>query len=189
MQQFVYVIQSASGLVKVGVSANPERRRAALQTQSGFAVDLVLTKGPFNAAGRVESAVHRLLSRDRGYGEWFCCPTAVAVAAVERAISEFRDDDDSSPEDLHEHMADVSKWIAGKALEPANMAVQVAAEAVERYFALLNRYRALERDFQDACKVIEAYVAEADASVDLAQSDLARVKALESQLQPSLFIH
>ncbi|ECQ7527196.1 GIY-YIG nuclease family protein [Salmonella enterica] len=89
--KYVYVMQSASGLVKIGVSKNVSQRRKHLENQSGVSVEVIATFGPFNAASRLERTAHDLFSQDRESGEWFAIKAKDAVDAINKITSTFED--------------------------------------------------------------------------------------------------
>lgn len=80
--QYVYVMQSASGLVKIGVSKNVSARLKSLQASSGLAIKLVTTFGPLSRAIALERAAHALLADKREHGEWFSVTANEAVETI-----------------------------------------------------------------------------------------------------------
>jgi hypothetical protein len=67
----VYLIRAATGQVKIGRSAKPERRIAGIQTGSPVRVELVHAwKMKTAEAVAVERALHRLFKWARVSGEW-----------------------------------------------------------------------------------------------------------------------
>jgi len=86
VQVFVYVIQAASGLVKIGVSHDPERRLSTLQT--GHPDELRLLG--FVSGGRpLEAHLHRMLKAHRVRGEWFRpAPRVVEVVRLLCSLGE-----------------------------------------------------------------------------------------------------
>jgi hypothetical protein len=86
----VYVMRSENGLVKIGRSRNPEKRRKALQATSGFPVELI-HHWPSEAPSTVERAAHLLLSEHRKAGEWFDVSVEDAVAAIENAVQQLHE--------------------------------------------------------------------------------------------------
>ena len=84
---YVYVIEAPAGLVKVGISRNPQARLGDLRGGMPLALRLVRTwPRPHGDAAKVERTAHRLLHDSRqGRTEWFQVPTAEAVKAVEKA--------------------------------------------------------------------------------------------------------
>lgn len=66
----VYFIQAvAGGLVKIGVSGNPERRLADFQT--GCPVELRIVKSIDSVSRATETELHRHFGQFRVRGEWF----------------------------------------------------------------------------------------------------------------------
>lgn len=71
MSGFVYAIQNrGSGLVKIGVAVNLERRLAQLQCQSGMPLEL-LASARHELPRLTEEHLHRLFAGERELGEWF----------------------------------------------------------------------------------------------------------------------
>lgn len=64
----LYVMQSTSGLIKIGRSAEPKERLRALQTASGHKIALLLV---LSDRGDEEAVIHAKLAAHRGIGEWF----------------------------------------------------------------------------------------------------------------------
>ena len=84
MNAKVYVMRDASGMVKLGVSANPERR----SKQFGRPVDLVHETDVLVEAGKIEHLAHRILALHGKHvrGEWFEAEIGAAIRAIELAI-------------------------------------------------------------------------------------------------------
>lgn len=84
--EYVYVIGSPdSHTVKVGRSADPESRIAAIQTMSPVKLT-VLWRTEGGAA--LEAALHRRFVEFRSHGEWFDFPGGDGVARVQAAVVE-----------------------------------------------------------------------------------------------------
>ena len=64
----LYVMQNEHGLIKVGQSVDPERRRRQLQTLENCRIALVLA---LRGKGHREGAIHRKLKKHHIDGEWF----------------------------------------------------------------------------------------------------------------------
>jgi len=80
---YVYIAHSA-GWHKVGKANSPEARIINLQTASPHLVELV-AKYEFETgdmAEQAEAAVHQVLRRYRGRGEWFSCDFEMIQGAV-----------------------------------------------------------------------------------------------------------
>lgn len=85
--EFVY-FAAAGRFVKVGVSCDPKRRMAALQTSNAERVKLI-TSVPGTA--RLEHAIHEAFVGCRRHGEWFeMCPDLVWFIRAVRARSSAR---------------------------------------------------------------------------------------------------
>lgn len=84
---WVYVIRDTnSGRVKIGISAAPEKRLAALQT--GFSGTLHLEWQTLGGRA-LESYLHDHFGRRRIRGEWFDFGKADAVALISQAAADF----------------------------------------------------------------------------------------------------
>lgn len=75
----VYVVQRASGPVKVGFSTDVERRLREIQLECAEPVRLIAV---LPGDKRTELRIHAALARDALGGEWFC-PTAI-LNVIER---------------------------------------------------------------------------------------------------------
>lgn len=64
----LYVMQAASGLIKIGRSYDPKQRRREIENASGHRVLLLLI---LPNRGNEEAAIHAKLAPHRGIGEWF----------------------------------------------------------------------------------------------------------------------
>ena len=83
VKMFLYVIGTARGLQKVGISRNPEMRRLVLSQQSGLALKLwLLVGGAAIEPAALERSVHGRLKTARREGEWFAVTPAEATAVV-----------------------------------------------------------------------------------------------------------
>jgi hypothetical protein len=82
---FIYIVQADNGLIKVGISGNPGARLMQLRTASAVPLKLEYI-GALRCNGyAIEAATHRTLADYRQNGEWFRCPTDMAVAAISAA--------------------------------------------------------------------------------------------------------
>lgn len=79
-ESHLYVMQNAFGRIKIGRSADPERRRRDLESSSGHKVVLVRI---FLNRGAEEAIIHQKLREFRCIGEWF-----LGTAEAKRAICE-----------------------------------------------------------------------------------------------------
>ena len=85
--QFVYVIEGSHGAVKIGISADPESRRATLQTGAPHHLFLAFSIWAGESAFDVEQEAHAILGAHRMPGEWFAVSKEMAIAAVYGAAS------------------------------------------------------------------------------------------------------
>jgi hypothetical protein len=84
---WVYVLEQRRGPVKVGCSADPERRANELRYMANGPLSVVECFHRPGDARQVEWLAHWLLRESRAaHLEWFNVPAQVAVTAVERAI-------------------------------------------------------------------------------------------------------
>ena len=66
--EFVYFVSSEDGRIKIGTSANVEKRLEALQTSSATRLSLLLT---VPGGVDMETELHRRFKHIRESGEWF----------------------------------------------------------------------------------------------------------------------
>jgi hypothetical protein len=79
---FIYVISSATGHLKIGVTNDPYARLAQLQTASPSPLVIEYVGALRTDGFAIEAAAHATLANHRMAGEWFDCPADMAVAAV-----------------------------------------------------------------------------------------------------------
>ncbi len=79
----VYFIRSGDGSIKIGTSANVQRRLAALQSANPTRLELI---GDVAGGHALERQLHVELAVDRLHGEWFRASPLV-LRTVERAIA------------------------------------------------------------------------------------------------------
>ncbi|WP_352970943.1 GIY-YIG nuclease family protein [Mesorhizobium sp. M1334] len=83
-KSFIYIATAEHGGLKVGYSTNPVRRLVAINRRRHIGAKIahvVETDHP----QQCEFLAHRALKTYRLDGEWFSCPLAVAIEAVESA--------------------------------------------------------------------------------------------------------
>lgn len=81
--QYVYLMQSDTGLFKIGISKDPRKRLAQIKSLSGVDVKLIAfyaTEGP---ARDVEKRLHKLFESYRTLGEWFKFPETYSLDKFE----------------------------------------------------------------------------------------------------------
>lgn len=83
----VYVMQNSEGLVKIGISNNPEQRRRGLVNASGFNVDLLYTSSMIGNADEIERSLHLEFANYRKKGEWFLVDSHKLVVKRVRACA------------------------------------------------------------------------------------------------------
>lgn len=74
MSKYVYLIYSESGLYKIGVSNDVEKRMSTLRTGSGYALTCLAYYKTKDKPTTVERALHKLFDEFRVLGEWFDFP-------------------------------------------------------------------------------------------------------------------
>lgn len=79
---FVYVMQSDGPALKIGSSADPERRRRQLQTGSAADIRILHTVPVYGDPVAVERAAQDMLSSHRLRLEWYDVPPDLAVGAI-----------------------------------------------------------------------------------------------------------
>lgn len=86
--QLIYVMENELGLVKLGISNDPHKRRLNVQSSSGFETHLVTTrKIPEElTAYHLEQLLHCHLSGFRKKGEWFGCGKDVVIELLDKYL-------------------------------------------------------------------------------------------------------
>lgn len=82
---FVYVIQGAPGLVKIGVTTDPRTRLANLQTGSPYPLEFVAIAATPGDGYDIEATAHLALGLYQVSGEWFRISPRAAVEELARA--------------------------------------------------------------------------------------------------------
>jgi len=70
-KKVLYVMKNSLGVVKIGISNDPERRVKEIRLASGFKTDVIKTFETTLCAFKVEKALHKHFSHLRLEGEWF----------------------------------------------------------------------------------------------------------------------
>lgn len=84
----VYVLESESGLVKIGVSCEFDRRKRTIETQSGFNMKNYFHTDWVSNYSQIEKASHDAFRCSRVLGEWFTVPFSEAVGTVKNICAE-----------------------------------------------------------------------------------------------------
>lgn len=94
MSTYIYVIAARlEGPVKIGFSANPERRLRQLQTGHAEALILHHTQAfEPKRAKLIERIIHKTIKHLRCHGEWFNIDVRTAIAEVTFALIRYEDD-------------------------------------------------------------------------------------------------
>ncbi len=85
METYLYVIaESYEGPVKIGYSAQPEKRLKQLQTGASTKLNLCYQQSvKNNEAKRIERMIHKTLGYKRSHGEWFNLSVEEAIIEVQ----------------------------------------------------------------------------------------------------------
>lgn len=87
LSAFVYVFRDGYGMIKVGMSKNPQSRAKTLnQSGSSGVMDVLFAESAPDACA-AESIAHAELADYRHHGEWFRVDADVAIAAVKEGIA------------------------------------------------------------------------------------------------------
>jgi len=78
---FVYMIKDRNGLIKVGISVNPEKRLYRIKKQLNVKLELI-DKQWVEDMGEIESYLHTKLSDYQNYGEWYELPDELCTLSV-----------------------------------------------------------------------------------------------------------
>ena len=74
MSKYVYLLYSESGLYKIGVSNDVEKRMSTLRTGSGYQLSCLAYYKTKDKPTTVERTLHKLFAEFRVLGEWFDFP-------------------------------------------------------------------------------------------------------------------
>jgi hypothetical protein len=94
MNYYIYGIEAGESAIKIGISANPEKRIKELQTANHEELNLafvIMVAKTLKRAGEIEFAIHKRLDPYRLNGEWF--KFGITKSIVGQIIREI----DSSP--------------------------------------------------------------------------------------------
>jgi hypothetical protein len=78
----VYVLETDTGLVKIGVSLNPDRRIASIENAGGVSIVSRYIAPPCLNACKIGKEAHRHFAHERKTGEYFLCAFTEAVQKV-----------------------------------------------------------------------------------------------------------
>ena len=183
-KQYIYVMQSGSGLVKVGISINPEARRAAIATGNGFEVNIAKLFGPIHGAATVEKLAHNTLSVHRRGGEWFACSSEDAIHAVASAIACFIEPE-IAPHDPT-LAAEAGRRVAQLVMAPAFERFSGEEEVLEKYIELADSFGELTENFVEATELVDFYASASKSLLEINKSLVAKIAALEGELSALL---
>ena len=92
-KECVYIISTMkAGLIKIGVSVNPEKRMKSLQCSCGQKLFVWHHSIPIDCAYELESMLHRYFAEYRTYGEWFTVGKKTATIQMIRFIKKLKKD-------------------------------------------------------------------------------------------------
>lgn len=157
--KFIYVMESTSGLVKIGVSKDVLKRRTHLENQSGFGIKIVAEFGPFNAATRLEKMAHEELKSHRAGGEWFAVSAQKAVRTLQILSEKFSDTDAvSRGEHSFALSAAETHLLCTNDLESINKTSEALhangmGELADRLVGLFTSSSLVTRDFMHDCQI------------------------------------
>ena len=77
----MYVVRG-DNMSKIGVTTNPSARLASLRTGSAFPISFAFIGVTPGSGYDIEQEAHAMLEKHRCNGEWFDCPSEMAVAAL-----------------------------------------------------------------------------------------------------------
>ncbi len=83
--QYTYIMKNAFGLIKVGRSHSPEKRRKEIESTSGVSTELLYEV----EGGYLETPVHCELASYRKEGEWFDCDEQLAISILNDLKSKY----------------------------------------------------------------------------------------------------
>ena len=83
----VYCIERPDGLVKIGITENPQSRLAALASQGGYKPARAWISTPIEDAKRAEYLAHKTLAPHNKAGEWFSIDFDHAVTFVSGMVT------------------------------------------------------------------------------------------------------
>lgn len=138
---FVYVIEDAGGMTKVGVSTDPESRLLTLQTANPSRISIHFTLPCINSrlAYKIENKAHSILLDQKANGEWFSCGASKAVSAVVQAALEVAADDFGFVTVRDEDVGisrRAARIIAERCRASGLRKGEVISEAVEAYYVI-----------------------------------------------------
>ena len=68
---YLYVIENSQGLIKIGISRNPDKRLQLIQTACGYKCNLLYTQYIPEGVYNLEQNLHWYYKDFRTFGEWF----------------------------------------------------------------------------------------------------------------------
>lgn len=106
MAGYVYVVENENHKVKIGMTVDPDRRIATLETQGGYKIISRYVTPSLKYYSRLESDLHRKFSDCRDIGEWFNIDFNTVVDYVESmdlSLYVFEEDNDDEDSETFQH--------------------------------------------------------------------------------------
>jgi hypothetical protein len=91
--KYVYVIETDSGLVKIGLSQSPKTRIKTIEKTGGHIVVKQFISEPCRLAQSIELSAHKFFQTKRKIVEYFTCTFDEAVEKVEMLIKQLTKED------------------------------------------------------------------------------------------------
>ena len=88
MSQSIYIVKSAYGPIKVGISKKIHTRVSELQVNSPVDITVEYAATSDGNMRAVEKLAHKILAAKRMRGEWFKADASEAIAAITQAAQE-----------------------------------------------------------------------------------------------------
>jgi hypothetical protein len=172
---YVYFIRNPeTGLIKIGISEDPERRISALSTPFSLRLEVI----GIVAGGRpLEAILHAELAGSRVRGEWFS-PSPIVLAAIEREMAKGVATPQRQQKDQDAFTVECMRWLScmieilqdrGVKFRPAM--VEIAKRAGMSYGTVFNI-----RHSRKNSVTVEEYVALKNAYMALLSEEVERVK-------------
>lgn len=83
----IYAVERPDGLVKIGITENPQSRIAALASQGGYKPARAWVSTPIEGAKRAELLAHKTLAPHNKAGEWFSIDFDQAVTFISGIVT------------------------------------------------------------------------------------------------------
>lgn len=84
----VYIMQSDSGQIKIGISKNVKKRKKSLENSGFMKITNYYKTRPCSNPFEIERAMHKHFEKFRLRGEWFSCEAGDAITVLDNVFSE-----------------------------------------------------------------------------------------------------